>query len=104
MPGWLKIVIGLLLSLAIFASVSVFVYDQHPMRPHYSLSNENCAADAGYGSESRIDCYDEYRRIMDDADRSDLWASLAAGAGAVALFWLLANLFYIRPRRRRQAG
>jgi hypothetical protein len=104
MARGVKVALGVLASLVLFGAVAIFVYDMHPMRPYYSMSNEGCAADGGYGSESRIDCFDQYRRIMDDADRQDLYASLGAGAGAVGLFWLLANLLYIRPRRRRAAS
>jgi hypothetical protein len=36
------------------------------------------------------------------ADRRDRWVGVAAGAVAVALFWLLAQLLYLGPRRRRR--
>lgn len=97
MAGWMKVLLGVVLSLGICGGVAAFVYDLHPMRPYYDSSNERCDQERG----PAIDCYDDYRRVMDAADGQDRWVALAAGVGAVALFWLLANLFYFRPRRRR---
>ena len=99
---WVRVFLSLVVSLAIFAGVAAFVADLHPMRPYYSMANEGCAADTGIGSESRLDCYDRYNAIMDRSDGNDRLVAIAAGAAAVALFWLLVNYFYLRPRRRRQ--
>jgi len=97
----MKMVLGVVLSLAIGAGVAALVYDLHPMRPAYNVAEERCAEDTP-GPDVRLECYDEHRRIMDGADGSDRWAAVGAGVAAVALFWLLANLLYFRPRRRRE--
>lgn len=99
MAGWLKLVLGVVLSLGIFGGVAAFVYDLHPMRPYYSASEERCAEDTP-GPDAQLECFDDHRRIMDASDGNDRWAAIGAGAAAVGLFWLLANLLYFRPRRR----
>ena len=100
MAGWMKMVLGVVLSLGICGGVAAFVYDLHPMRPNYNVADERCPEDTP-GPDQRLECYDDHRRIMDGADGSDRWAALGAGVAAVALFWLLANLLYFRPRRRK---
>jgi hypothetical protein len=99
MQKWVKILVGVVISLAIFGGVAAAVNDAHPLRSSFDL--EGCTERSRYSSEGSGHCYDEYRRSTDRSDSSDRLLALAVGAAAVGLFWLLANLFYFRPRRRR---
>lgn len=104
MANWVKVLLGIVLSLAIFGGVAAAVYDAHPMRPNYNAAEERCADDTPGLDESRIDCWNDYQRMMDRSERSDTWVAVGSGAVAVMLFWFLVNLLYLRPRRRRSEG
>ncbi|HEX8640913.1 MAG TPA: hypothetical protein VF704_07120 [Allosphingosinicella sp.] len=101
MPKWLKILLGLVVSVAIFGGVAAAVFDAHPLRSSFNL--EGCVEDSRYSSEGSSHCYDDYRRETDRSDSQERLLAAAVGAAAVGLFWLLAYFFYFRRRRAASA-
>jgi hypothetical protein len=103
---WVKLLLGVVLSVGIFIGMAAFIYDMHPLGGSSSLymQQEACIERVRYSGLSTEPCYDAYRRASERMDQNERWVAIAAGVGAVALFWLLVHFLYIRPRRRRRGA
>jgi hypothetical protein len=103
MAKWMKVLLGVVLSLAIFAGVAAIVYDMHPLGggAEAYARQRACLERVQYSETPTSVCYDAYRHESDAVDRNERLVSAGAGVVAVALFWFLLNLLYLRPRRRR---
>ena len=103
MTKWMKVLLGVVLSLAIFAGVAAMVYDMHPLGggSEAYARQRACLERLQYSEAPTSACYDAYRRESEAVDWNERLVSAGAGVAAVALFWFLVNLLYLRPRRRR---
>ena len=103
MAKWLKILLGVVLSVAIFAGAAAAVFDAHPLGggSEAYARQRSCVEDAQLFGRDSSSCYDSYRSEAKRVETNERWLSAGAGALAVGLFWLLVYLFYIRPRSRR---
>lgn len=103
MAKWMKVLLGVVLSLAIFAGVAAMTYDMHPLGGGADAyaRQQACLERLQYSETPTSVCYDAYRRESEEVDWNERLVSAGAGAAAVALFWFLLNLLYLRPRRRR---
>jgi len=103
MAKWVKLLLGVVISLAIFGGVAAFVADAHPLGGSQGpyARQQACIERSRYSGLNGDFCYEEYRRATERIEAKERWIAAASGAAAVGLFWLLVNLFYFRPRRRR---
>lgn len=100
MANWLKVLLGVVLSIGIFIGIMAWIVDMHPLRGDLFVQQRQCEEQSRYRPEGAADCYDIYRRRADEIETNEKWLGAGLGAGGVGLFWLLAYAFYIRPRRR----
>jgi len=99
---WVRMLVGVVLSLVIFGGVAAFVFDQHPLGgsgPAYT--EQQVCLERAFDESARASCYDTYYRESDRNYGNERLAAAVAGVAAVGLFWLLVYFFYLRPRRRR---
>jgi hypothetical protein len=99
---WLKVLFAVVLSAIILGSVAALVYDMHPLRDSSLYTQQAACWDENRYNPTPVDCGGMFSSQFEAADRRDRWVGVAAGAVAVALFWLLAQLLYLGPRRRRR--
>ena len=98
---WVKLLVGVVLSLVIFGGVAAFVFDQHPLGGSGPAHTEQEAClERAFAEGERASCYDTYFRESDRNYGNERLAASAAGLASVGLFWLLVYFFYLRPRRR----
>ena len=99
---WVRMLVGLVLSLVIFGGVAAFVFDQHPLGGSGPAHTEEQAClERAFAESERAACYDTFFRESDRNYANERLAAAVAGLASVALFWLLVYFFYLRPRRRR---
>ena len=99
---WVRMLVGVVLSLVIFGGVAAFVSDLHPFGgggPAYT--EQQICLERALDESARATCYDIYYRESDRNYANERLAALVAGAASVGLFWLLVYFLYLRPRRRR---
>lgn len=100
---WVKLLLGVVLSVGIFVGVLAFVYDAHPLGGSQGpyARQQACIERNRYSGLSSESCFDDYLRATERIESKEKWIAGAAGAVAVGLLWLLVYFFYLRPRRRR---
>ncbi|HYD13557.1 MAG TPA: hypothetical protein VEC11_11990 [Allosphingosinicella sp.] len=104
MANWLKVLLGVLLSIGIFIGIMAWIVDMHPLRGDLFAEQRRCEEQSSYRVDGGTDCYETYRRKADAIETNEKWLGAGLGAGGAGLFWLLVYLFYIRPRRRAAAS
>jgi hypothetical protein len=99
---WVRMLVGLVLSVVIFGGVAAFVFDQHPLGGSGPAHTEQQAClERAFAESERASCYDTYVRESERNYASERVAAAVAGLVSVGLFWLLVYFFYLRARRRR---
>jgi hypothetical protein len=100
---WVKMLLGIVLSVVIFGGVAVWVMDMHPLGGSSAAyaRQQACIEANRYSDASNDACYSAYDRESAKVEWNERLVAGGAGVAAVGLFWLLLNLFYLRPRRRR---
>lgn len=103
MPKWVKLLLSVAVSCAIFVGVMAFVYDLHPLGGGAGdlARAEACAEQARFDGRPTDSCYDMMESARAGRESDERSIAAASGAASVALLWLLAWLFYFR---RRQTG
>ena len=105
MASWLKMLLGILLSVGILIGVWAWVYDMHPLRDDsLYLQREECIERSRFSSEGSAGCYERFRSREEATETQEKWLGAGLGVAGAGLFWLLVYLFYIRPRRRAAEG
>lgn len=105
MANWMKVALGVLLSIGIFIGIWAWVYDMHPLRSEsLYAAQRRCEEENRFRLDGQVDCYASYRRQADAIETKEKWLGAGLGAGGAGLFWLLVYLFYIKPRRRKAAA
>ena len=100
---WVKVLIGVVLSVAIFGGVAAFVFDMNPLGGSGPAhAEQEVCLERAVAESDREACYDAYFRESDRNFATERWVAAGAGLAAVGLFWVLVNAFYLRPRRRRR--
>jgi len=99
---WVKVLVGVVLSVAIFGGVAAFVFDMHPLGGSGPAHTEQQAClERAVAESDREACYDDFFRESDSNFGTERWVAAGAGLAAVGLFWVFVYAFYVRPRRRR---
>lgn len=102
MAKWVKVLLGIIVSVGIFVGILAWVYDMHLMQdPSLDRQIDACFDTARYRGSDSDECVRRYRTRFEEADRNDQLLAAGIGAASTGLFWLLAYQFYIKPRRRR---
>ncbi|HEY5710929.1 MAG TPA: hypothetical protein VIT38_03450 [Allosphingosinicella sp.] len=98
-----KMLLGIVVSVAIFGGVAIFVMDLHPLGGSAAAyeRQQACVEGNRYSGESNAGCYSAYDRESAKVEWNERLVAGGAGVAAVGLFWLLLNFLYLRPRRRR---
>ena len=100
---WVKMLLGIVVSVAILGGVAIWVMDMHPLGGSAAAyaRQQACIEANRYSDGSNDACYSAYDRESAKVEWNERLVSAGAGVAAVGLFWLLLNLLYFRPRRRR---
>ena len=104
MANWVKVLLGVLVSIGIFVGIMAWIVDMHPLRGDLFVQQQRCEEQNRYRVEGGADCYAIYRRREDAIETNEKWLGAGLGAGGAGLFWLLAYFLYIKPRRRAAAA
>lgn len=101
---WVRLLLGVVVSVGIFIGVAAFVADFHPLGggSRIYMAQQACVERNRYSGLSNDSCYQAADRAQARMDRDERYIAIAAGVAAVALFWLLVHFLYLRPRRRRR--
>ena len=100
MANWVKMLLGVVVSIGIFIGIMAWIVDMHPLRGDLFAEQRRCEEQSRIRLEGETDCYAIYRRKADAIETKEKWLGAGLGAGGAGLFWLLGWLFYIKPRRR----